>query len=247
MRKKTFTDHFVCSFLQASTIHDSDFGADVFAQRFMMMLVLKDVSVNISLVDAIKTSSMKKLPALQFGDLLLEDPAKIEEFLEKLQPPLASKNDEVNKCVWKGAGSAVYHKFCLFLKNTDPSTDERLKANLIEELRNLDTFLLSDSMPGKYLGGDSLLLPDCILLPKLLHIKTVSKVFKDFEIPEEFQAIHRYMDAASGKDGDPASPSVVAFTRTCPSDEIIADAWARSMNCRNPLKQKKKKPSTSET
>lgn len=64
-------------------IYDSDFGVDVFVQRFMMMFVLKDVLVNISFVDVIKISSMKKLLVLQFGDLLLEDFVKIEEFFEK--------------------------------------------------------------------------------------------------------------------------------------------------------------------
>lgn len=92
----------------------------------------------------------------------------------------------MNKCVWKGVGSVVYYKFCLFLKNIDLFIDERLKVNLIEELRNLDMFFFLDSMLGKYFGGDFLFLFDCILLFKFLYIKIVLKVFKDFEIFEEF-------------------------------------------------------------
>ena len=214
-----------------------------------MMCVLKDVAVNISLVDAVKSRTMKKLPALKLNDNdLMEDPGEIETLLERMCPdrPLRSENDEVNMLVFKGAGSAVYHKFCQVVKNTDPGTDDRLKANLKEELKTLNAFLGSVEMPGRFLFGDSLGLPDCILLPKLLHIKVVAKAFKDFEIPEEFSHIHNYMDAAYGKDlEDPDHDiNVQAFKRTCPSDEVIVDAWARSMKIPNPLQHIKKKHSS---
>ena len=227
---------------QASTINDSEFGADVFAQRFMMMFVLKDVRVNIRLVDAIKSRNMKKLPALKlFENDPVEDPAEIEALIEKISPdhPLRSANDEVNHLVFKGAGSGVYHKFNQLAKNTDPNTDERLKANLIEELAALDTFLRSKK-PQRFLGGENLCLPDCILLPKLLHIKVVAKVFKDFDIPEDFEGIHKYLDAASGKEGETPDINVEAFTRTSPSDEVIVDAWSRWMKVPNPLQRRKK-------
>lgn len=209
-----------------------------------MMLVLKDVSVNISLVDAIKSREYKKLPALKFLDQdLLEDPKEIEALIEKISPdhPLRSANEDVNHLVFKGAGSGVYHKFCQLTKNADPSTDERLKGILKEELAALDTFLRSEKMPGRFLGGENLSLPDCILLPKLLHIKVVAKVFKDFEIPEEFTGIHKYLDAANGKDVDSPDINVQAFTRTSPSEEIIVDAWARTMKVLNPLQRRGKK------
>lgn len=209
------------------------------------MLVLKDISVNISLVDAIKSRTMKKLPALQFmNNDMMEDPGEIETLIEKISPdhPLRSQNDEVNQLVLKGHGSAVYHKFCLLAKNSDPSTDDRLKATLNEELGALDAFLRSEKMPGRFLGGDQLCLLDCILLPKLLHIKVVSKVFKDFEISEEFTGIHSYMDAANGKGVESPDINVQAFTRTSPTDKVIVDAWARSLKCPNPLQHRKKKP-----
>lgn len=222
-------------FVKASTINDSDFGADVFAQRFMMMLVLKDIAVDISLVDAVKSREMKKLPALKFLDNdLIEDPAEIETLIEKISPdhPLRINNDVVNHLVFKGPGSGVYHKFCQLAKNSDSSTDERLKGVLKEELKALDDFLKSADMPGKFLGGENFCLPDCILLPKLLHVKVVAKVFKDFEIPEEFSGIHEYMDAANENQ---------AFTRTSPSEEVIVDAWARAMKVPNPLQRKARK------
>ena len=105
------------------------------------MLVLKDIAVDISLVDAVKSREMKKLPALKFLDNdLIEDPAEIETLIEKISPdhPLRIQNDNVNHLVFKGPGSGVYHKFCQLAKNADSSTDERLKGVLKEELKALD-------------------------------------------------------------------------------------------------------------
>lgn len=223
---------------------DLQLGADVFAQRFMMMLVLKDVSVNIVPVDVTRDNSMKKLPALELDEELIEDPGKIEEFLERLEPHLTSNDKNVNELVVSGYGSKVYHSFCKVMKSTETPTEDNLKK-FMGELKNLDSFLRPDKMPGKYLGGDSMLLPDCILLPKLLHIKVVSKALINLEIPEEFEGIHRYMDAAYGKDDESFSKSVVAFTKTCPSEDVIVDAWARSVKFDNPLLHRKKKPTAS--
>jgi len=212
-----------------------------------MMLVLKDLSVNIELVDAIKSRTMKKLPALKFMENdPIEDPNDIEKLIKRMPDhSLECADDEVNALVSKGYGSRVYHKFCQLVKNADPNTDDKLKASLKEELKALDSFL--NAMPGRFLGGDSLLIPDCILLPKLLHIKVVAKAFKDFDIPEEeFKGIHKYMDAANGKELENPDSNVEAFTRTSPSEEVIVDAWARSMKVPNPFQHKKKKtPSTS--
>ena len=209
---------------QASTINDSDFGADVFAQRFMMMLVLKDMVVDISLVDAVKSREMKKLPALKPSDSeeLLEDPKDIEAHIEKISPhcPLRIPEESANMVlVTKGHGSGVYHKFCQLAKNVDPSTDEKLKGILADELYALNDDLRKNA--GKFLGGEKLVLPDCILLPKLLHIKVVAKAFKDFDIPEDCDRIHEYMKNANEEE---------AFTRTSPSEEVIVGAWARAMN-----------------
>ena len=224
---------------------DDSVGADVFAQRFMMMFVLKGIPVSINLVDAIKSRDMKRLPALKFQDEEnIDDPGEIETFLETKfsELPLRSYNALVNEIVFKGAGSESYHKLCQLVKNKDPSADDRLKGALRHELHTLNAFLQSDDMPGRYLGGDSMLIPDCILLPKLLHIRVLAKVFKDFDIPEEFVGIHRYLKAATGEGEQSEDINVIAFNKTCPSQETIVDALARGLKIPNPLHQKKKKP-----
>lgn len=75
------------------------------------------------------------------------------------------------------------------MKNVDFFIDERLKGVLKEEFKVFDDFLILEWMFGKFFGGENLCFFDCILFFKLLYIKVVVKVFKDFEIFEEFVGI----------------------------------------------------------
>ena len=187
-------------------------------------MLLKDLEFKYNTVDVRYVH--KQLPFLEFGDSVIDDVAKIETFLENgLNPKLASQLPEVNKLVNLGAGSGVFHKFCQLLKNADPTGDEALRRGLLEELRQLNGFLVSGKMPGRFLFGESLGIPDCILLPKLLHIKVVAKEFKGFEIPEELTGIHQYLEEAGKSE---------VFTTTSPPEDVIVDSWARNLSVPNP-------------
>ena len=199
-------------------------GADVFGQRFMMIMLLKDLEFKYNTVDV--RYQHKKLPLLEFEDQTIDDVGKIETFLERgLNPKLASEDPEVNKLVNLGAGSGVFHKFCQLVRNADPSGDEPLRRGLHEELRKLNGFLVSDKMPGPFLFGETPGIPDCILLPKLLHIKVVAKEFKGFELPEDLTGIHKYLEEAS---------KMEAFTKTSPAEDVIVDGWAKNLKLPNP-------------
>lgn len=127
-------------------------------------------------------------------------------------------NRAVETLITVGAGSLVYSKFCSFIKNRDTSADEMLKSNLLIEMQKLNDFLNSpDKSPGKFLDGNILKFPDCVLLPKLLHIKVAGKNLKEFEIPENLTAIHAYLQAAAEEE---------AFTGTSPPEDVIVDGWA---------------------
>jgi len=55
--------------------------------------------------------------------------------------------------------------------------------------------------------------PDCVLLPKLYQLQVALKFYKDFEIPEGYENLHKYLNAAEGEE---------IFTGTrCESDEVI--------------------------
>ena len=115
-----------------------------------------------------------------------------------------------------GPGSIIFSKFNALIKNRDVSADELLKGQLLAELQRLNDFLKSEKSPGKFLFGDQLRYPDCVLLPKLLHIKVAAKHLKDFDIPEELEAVHAYLAAAAKED---------AFTGTSPTEEVIRDGY----------------------
>lgn len=119
-----------------------------------------------------------------------------------------------------GPGSLIFSKFNALLKNRDVSADEMLKHQLLVEMQRLNDFLKSEKSPGKFLFGDQLKYPDCVLLPKLLHIKVAGKHLKDFEIPEDLAAVHAYLAAASEED---------AFSGTSPTEEVIRDGYENQL------------------
>lgn len=126
----------------------------------------------------------------------------------------------VEAMVSLGEGSKVFKNFYAYIKNRDASSEEMLKGQLLSELGRLNTFMQSQKSPGKFLYGDKLRYPDCVLLPKLLHIKTVLKYLKDVDIPEDLTAIHSYMAAASQEE---------AFAGTSPSEQVINDAYENQL------------------
>ena len=134
-----------------------------------------------------------KLPVLVHGDLEpLEDAETIAKYLEKAfpDPCLESLNEEANT-----AGRDLYSKFALFMRNSIPDNDGKLRTALVKELKKLNEFLEKGS-PGAYLDGDSLKLPDCNLLPKLMHVKVAGEL-KGFTIPEDCEAILTYLRQAT--------------------------------------------------
>jgi chloride intracellular channel protein 2 len=57
---------------------------------------------------------------------------------------------------------------------------------------------------------------DCAMLPKLQHIRVVSRIWKGFEMPHELTALWRYLDTCYNSD---------FFRQTCPSDQEIIHHW----------------------
>lgn len=133
-----------------------------------------------------------KLPVLLHGDLEpMEDSDKIETYLdETFEPSLECKNEKANN-----AGRDVYSKFALFMRNSIPEKDEKLRDALNKELTKLNEFLDSGESPGKYLDGDELKLPDCNLLPKLMHVKVAGEL-KGLDL-KNFQFVMKYLEQAS--------------------------------------------------
>jgi len=114
--------------------------------------------------------------------------------------------------------TAVWRRrFSYFVKDVSHTP-----AHLLDELHRLNAYLLSSG--HRYLCSDDHLTHlDCIMLPKLHHIRVVAGALRDFRIPAELRGIWRYMEAAYKSD---------LFFKTCPSDDEIIAHWLEKPECR---------------
>lgn len=120
--------------------------------------------------------------------VLVDDPPQIEIYLEeKFRPYLRSGDPKAYKIQLD-----VFQKFIFYLKAKGDAEKVKLK-NLHDELRKIDQFLVNSGR--LFLSGDSITIPDCQLLPKLFYIRVAGRYFKEFEIPEDFVALKRYIEA----------------------------------------------------
>ena len=83
----------------------------------------------------------------------------------------------------------------------------------------------------RYLCGDSITHLDCLMLPKLQHIRVAAYAFKDLHIPPRLTSLWRYLATAYSND---------TFRKTCPSDQEIVYHWSEKRET-TPLPESKKK------
>lgn len=117
------------------------------------------------------------------------------------------------------AVSDLFGKFATFFTNKDESASEKLRSDVIDELRKIDSFLLSSNHKGKFMLSDTLCEIDCAVLPKLRHVQVAGSM-KDFKIPEELAALRTYI-----KHGE----AHYIFKLTCPPDVEIQRGWTRHL------------------
>lgn len=209
-----------------------------FSQRLFMGLWLKGLPFHVTTVDMKKKPPIlsevapgSQPPFLLFGSEVKTDTNKIEEFLEEYFcpprcPKLAAKNPESNT-----AGLDIFAKFSAYIKNQSLAKNETFEKGLLKSLKVLDNYLrtpLPDEIDEncaeevtesnrKFLDGDELTLADCNLLPKLHIVKVASKMYRDFEIPQELHGVWRYLTNAYAQQ---------EFSSTCPGDDEIVKAYA---------------------
>ena len=192
----------------------------------MMVLALKGVTANVTTIDLrrkpeffVKSYAGVKLPCLVHNGKALDDVIEIEGHIEKHfpDPPLMVLDDHGAL----KAGEKVFQKFSAWIRNKNASADNKLKDSLIEELQRLNEFLGSNKkLPGKYLAGDEMLMPDCILLPKLHQLRIALRYFKEFEIPDNLHNLLGYLQAADTNE---------VFAKTCCEDVEILEGWSKHM------------------
>lgn len=198
-----------------------------FCHRIMMILKLKKIGgtvcpVNLNVKSrefedyCAKNGLPTKVPIVQHGETILGDSNAIADYLDKIRPKpkLVCLSKATN-----AAGDKVFLKFSAFIKNRIKSNDEKLAQALTDELGRLDAFLATS--PGCFLDGDDLLHPDCVLLPKLHHVRVAAKHYKDYDIPESLSYVHAYLLAA---DSHPV------FASTKPANDAIVEGWRKHVS-----------------
>ena len=177
-------------------------------------------TVNMSKPPAEFKRLASRLPVLIHGPEIICDPDEMIQYIDERfpHPQLEYHNERAAEVCMD-----VFSKFSFYIKDVSHST-----VPLLMELQRLNDYL--ESSPHKFLCRSTL--PDhldCLMLPKLQHIRVVAKAFKDFEIPSSFSGLWRYLDNAYSSD---------IFRQTCPSDQEIVYHWQCKPECPRLSKEK---------
>ena len=147
-----------------------------------------------------------RLPVVMHGSEIISDPDEMIQYVDEHfpYPPMAYDNVKAAE-----ASMNVFSKFSFYIKDVSHSP-----APLLAELRRLNSYI--EQSPHKFLCRDVPDHLDCMMLPKLQHIRVVAKAYKDFDIPKEFRGVWQYLANAYHYD---------VFRKTCPSDQEIVYHW----------------------
>ena len=220
----------VTYFVQASS-DGRGLGDCILCHRLMMFLALKGVDAKVTTIDLVRKPmffkeqfSGMKLPCLAHNlgngkKIVIDDAAEIEDHLEQMfpDPKLKFARNEDDGGASRAEGR-VFQKFSAYMRNKDSDIDEKLRGFLIDELNRLNIYLGSGGkIHGKFLAGDQMMQPDCVLLPKLHQLKVALNFYKNFQIPEQYDRVLAYLSSAEEEE---------IFTGTRCEDEEILQFWS---------------------
>ena len=191
------------------------YGGCPLCQRLFMILLMKanaeELTFTVTTINMAKPPAefkklSSRLPVIVHGSEILSDPDEMIQYIDEhfRYPPMAYDNVKAAQVTMD-----VFSRFSFYVKDVSHSSQP-----LLAELRRLDEYL--NESPHKFLCRDIPDHLDCLMLPKLQHIRVVAKEFKDFDIPAEFKALWRYMQNAYESE---------VFRQTCPSDSEILYHW----------------------
>ena len=104
----------------------------------------------------------------------------------------------------------LYSKFKLLLTKQDEVSSKAL----LTQLKNIDKHL--EARNSRFLTGNTMCCFDCELMPRLQHIRVAGKYFVNFEIPDSFCSLWKYMRNMYLLD---------AFVQSCPADQDIINHY----------------------
>ncbi|XP_041378459.1 chloride intracellular channel protein 2-like [Gigantopelta aegis] len=192
------------------------YGACPFCQRFYMILDLKAkygalnykvITVNMARPPPDFKKYANKLPVIRHEDEVVMDSDEIVQYIDENfpSPDLRYTNLQAHTVCLD-----IFSKFSFFVKNVSHNHEPLLK-----ELHALDSFM--QGAGTRFLCSDKLTHLDCLMLPKLQHIRVASKAFKDFDFPPGLTGLWSYLRNAYADE---------TFRKTCPSDQEIVHHWS---------------------
>lgn len=196
-------------------IDGESYGACPVCQRIFMLLLVKAqagvLNFTVTTVNMAKPPEefkrlASRLPAVVHGSEVLADVDEMVQYLDERFPYPAMSLTHVPA---SQATQDVFSRFSFFIKDVSHSPQP-----LLTELARLNEFL--SMSPHRFLCRDDLDHLDCLMLPKLQHIRVVCAAVKNLAIPREFEGFWRYMSEAY---------SHAVFRQTCPSDQEILHHW----------------------
>lgn len=207
-------------FVKRSIMDNSHKSSCPICQRWFMVLFLKSEAKELALT--VFPVNMKN-PEPEFKEyhatppvvvlvqenVVLTDNLRIEQYINNrfTSLDLSSDKEAENVC------SDLYIKFNAYLKATEQTVSAKERFLLLE-LKRIDEFL--EAKDTIFLSGNEMTLIDCDVMPKLQHIRIGGKAYRDFEIPEEFMYLWKYMGECY---------KTKAFRESCPYDQDIILAY----------------------
>ena len=147
---------------------------------------------------------------------VIADSAEITKYMESVIPEPCCSTDYNGQA--QDACMGVFGKFAAFMKNKENAKTDELKLALVQELKKMNDYLDSSEQQGGFLLGDVLSELDCMILPRLKHILVAGKHYLNFDIPEEFTALTKYIEHGQQCD---------VFAKTCCANEEILHGWSK--------------------
>lgn len=195
----------------------SCYGACPVCQQIFMELLLKgqtkELQFTVTTINMAKPPESyrqlsTRIPIIVHQERIMEDPNEIVQYLDLnfLEVDLSYNSKEADK-----ATENFFSKFAFYMR--DVTHDPQY---LLSELGKLDNYL--GGAASKYLCGDEMSHLDCIILPKLQHVRVAAKALKNFDIPSDLVHLWSYMKQAYSTD---------VFKKTCPSDFEIVTVWSQ--------------------
>jgi len=190
-----------------------------FSHKAILMMSAKKVDYELEMIDLsskpdwyLELNQKGTVPTLVDADKVLGDSDGILKYIEEKfpDPPLLVEDATASEAI-----APVFGGFAGFVKNKDTEKEEELKAAFETALEGLDAHLKEH---GPYVCGEALSTLDFNLAPKLWHAKHALAHYKEYEFPEKFDSVNKYMDTIFSSD---------VFKKTLYAPETVVWGWSK--------------------